>query len=265
MNHPDDLLVDHVNGSLEDHERAGVDTHLAGCARCREEVAMARAARAALTALPIEEMPAQVTQAILREATAEPTRSGPPAWYRWAGVAAAAAVVALIAVTLPTLGNGTPDTTIASEGTASTAGADQGVATPTLPPNGRLVLEVSDIPLTLDSVQKLAFTFRSASTAEDGQVEATPTSPAIAAYLGDLRSKPEGTEAALDCLHRAFEEALTAEPSQLIEATYEGKRVYVGVALSGPGAGLPPDTVNVWIAAKADCSVVDATFVKLGG
>ena len=51
MSHPDDLLADYVDGTLDERARADVDTHLLGCARCRDEVRLAATAKAALVEL----------------------------------------------------------------------------------------------------------------------------------------------------------------------------------------------------------------------
>jgi hypothetical protein len=57
MTHPEELLAEYVDGSLEHDERAVVDAHLEGCERCRHEVAAARRVRGALAALPEVELP----------------------------------------------------------------------------------------------------------------------------------------------------------------------------------------------------------------
>jgi Putative zinc-finger len=57
MTHPEELLAEYVDGSLEQDERAVVETHLEGCERCRAEVAGARRARSALAALAEVELP----------------------------------------------------------------------------------------------------------------------------------------------------------------------------------------------------------------
>jgi anti-sigma factor RsiW len=51
VSHPEDLLADYVGGTLDERERAAVDAHLPGCARCSAEVRQAEAARAALSEL----------------------------------------------------------------------------------------------------------------------------------------------------------------------------------------------------------------------
>ena len=55
--HPEELLAGYVDGTATSGERTEVDQHLAVCARCREEVALAGTAVAALRTLPELESP----------------------------------------------------------------------------------------------------------------------------------------------------------------------------------------------------------------
>ena len=57
MTHPEELLAEYVDGSLQQDERTAVDAHIAACERCRDEVASARRARTALSALPEADLP----------------------------------------------------------------------------------------------------------------------------------------------------------------------------------------------------------------
>ena len=52
MSHPLELLVALEDGTLSRPERAVLDAHLDGCARCREEARSATAGREAVRALP---------------------------------------------------------------------------------------------------------------------------------------------------------------------------------------------------------------------
>ena len=61
MSHPDDLLADYVDGTLDERARADVDTHLLGCERCRDEVRLAGTAKAALVELEDRPVPFGVT------------------------------------------------------------------------------------------------------------------------------------------------------------------------------------------------------------
>src|SRR5574342_1024598 len=95
--HPDALLAWFVNGTLEASERAAVEQHLRGCARCRDEVAFLGALREGVKALGGAEVPGELgRKRLLRELRAE--RRAPRAWWRPALAVAAAIIVAQGAV-----------------------------------------------------------------------------------------------------------------------------------------------------------------------
>ena len=50
--HPEELLAPYVDGTATPAERTAVEAHLGSCARCRDEVDLARSAHRALAALP---------------------------------------------------------------------------------------------------------------------------------------------------------------------------------------------------------------------
>ena len=56
MTHPEELLAGYVDGTLSAKERDAVESHVAECARCSREIALATSARSALRSLP--EVPA---------------------------------------------------------------------------------------------------------------------------------------------------------------------------------------------------------------
>lgn len=110
--HPLDALHDAIGGRLDDRGRAELDAHLATCESCRREFEILSRLQAQMgTALRLEEdeeMPADL-EARLRQSLDEedrrqatgaaglaPARSRSP--WRWAGWAAAAAVLALTIV-----------------------------------------------------------------------------------------------------------------------------------------------------------------------
>jgi len=129
MSHPDALLAEYVDGALAEGERAAVERHLASCERCRDEVALARAARAALASVPETPAPSDLGAAAIAEARrragSHPAAGAPPgrpAWYRWAGAAAGiAAALLVVALILPHVGNA-PATTAAGGGWGAARG-----------------------------------------------------------------------------------------------------------------------------------------------
>jgi anti-sigma factor RsiW len=96
--HPDELLAWFVNETLEPSERAVVEQHLRGCARCRDEVAFLSALRQGVKALAGAEKPGELGRMrLMRELRAE--RRAGRAWWRPA-LAAAAVVIVVQAVLL---------------------------------------------------------------------------------------------------------------------------------------------------------------------
>src|SRR5439155_20674722 len=74
--HPHELLADYVGGSLEAARHEEVEQHLASCAACREDVALARRARAALAALSELEVPDGVARRVVDAASRDGRRGG---------------------------------------------------------------------------------------------------------------------------------------------------------------------------------------------
>ena len=117
MSHPGPLLIDYVDGTLASKQESEVEAHLQTCRTCRDEVAQARAGRAAAINLSNPVPPAGLADAALAEAARRvgeatpqvrtlPTGAGrsKPTPSRWVAVAGVAAVAALLALVLPRLG-----------------------------------------------------------------------------------------------------------------------------------------------------------------
>jgi anti-sigma factor RsiW len=120
MTHPEDLLADYVDGTLDERQRAVVDAHRVGCSSCGEEVAMARRALSALASLEDEPVPFGVTGPVLAEAGRRLEGRRTVLWERlqWAfGAAAAAALVLVVALNLG--GGADPDQDAAREETTA--------------------------------------------------------------------------------------------------------------------------------------------------
>jgi anti-sigma factor RsiW len=134
MTHPEELLADYVDGTLEDEQRAVVDAHLPGCATCREELELARGALAALANLEDEPVPFGVTGPVLAEAGRRFERRRVVVYERlqWAaGLAAAAALVLVVALNI---GGGSDRDGTASLESTSAADAEAGARRPRAKP-----------------------------------------------------------------------------------------------------------------------------------
>ena len=251
MTHPLEQLAPYVDGSLTGPERLEVERHLASCAQCRSEVAVASEARAALRSMPEVEVPTDLgVPALEAMGTGEAHHPGPPRWVRAMPFVAAAAVVALLAVTLPRLGGGT----------AADSAADGPL--PTAPDTRDLRLEIVSTDFDADSLQAEAQTSaaRYADATSDPR-KAPPAASPAAATEGKTEGAARSAEA-LRCLRTAFE-GFPGDPVRLVEASFEGTPAYLAFVLEGPGADQPADQMTVWVAARDDCSIVSLTSVRL--
>jgi hypothetical protein len=128
-------------------------------------------------------------------------------------------------------------------------------------------LEVQDADYDTTLVQRLALSYRGGDGADPTAVAAgAPAAEMTDAGAVDLppagAADPEGTDDALECLRAAFP-TLSGGPIRLIAARFEGTPAYLGLFLTGPGAGQPPDTATVWVAARHDCSILSSTQASL--
>jgi len=250
MSHPEELLAGYADGNLDRHERAMVEAHLVGCDLCTGEIELARRAREALAALPEESVPVGVTGPVLAELYAgasedrEPApvppvvsrRGGFPAWVPKA-LAAAAAIVGLGffgAYLLPDVGGpseGPAAVSAAQEaGDGAPAGPDLKVSAPTL--------EEQNVDYDGASLSELA-----------REVADDPVGWGSRAGDGSGAS-------ALECVRQGSSLTESDHAVRLIEATYEGKGVYIGVFLESPTPGAPATKVVIWIVARDGCDLV---------
>ncbi len=260
MTHPLDQLAAFVDGTLDTAERAVVDEHLRSCARCRGEVEAAAAARAALRAMPEPVSPdlsARFTPEQLERLAAPGSSAGTP-WSKIVPALAAAAVVALVALVVPRLGTGSDDAGVAADGVAE-AGSDQTNA----PPRLELLDEDLDELALQEEAAALAVSYAQAVApdagvdAGQGAVGAEATAPDQARTAGPAR-----TAQAVSCLEQAF----PGFPGRIVrvqEATFEGTPAFIAYVLESPGADAPPDSLSVWVADAADCSILSFTSARI--
>lgn len=254
MTHPEELLAGYVDGTLPTDERAVVDAHLAGCARCQREVVLAASARSALGSLPEVPAPSGVATRALEEARGARQRqaAGTPRWYRIAGVAAAAAAALLVvAVALPHIGKSTSPVADAGRTNTKVGGGAAGASA--LSAN---VIEIQQV--NYDDVSLSAL---SASYAGDAAAVSTPT-PGTAESTAVVTGTPAQTAKALACIVRSAPSE-TGQPTRLISARFQGTPAYLEVFLEGPGADQPPDSVVVWVFATKDCAILSFSQARL--
>lgn len=228
----DELLTAALDGTLSAVEREAVDAHLEVCAQCRGDLEHARGAREALRSLPDEIRPPIDVAAAVRAAldgagASAEAPSGPPRWYRAAGLVAAAAAIVLGVMILPRVtGSEQQDRTnmTAEAGAAADATAPAAAGSGPAATKAALPLEPSATDYDEARLRGLLEHLTSATSA---------TMDAAA----PLAAPAQG---ALDCLRRAaggstLEDAV---PVRLIDATFQGTPATIGVFSVPDGTGL---------------------------
>ena len=258
MSHPDALLAEYVDGALAEGERAAGERHLGSCERCRDEVALARAARATLASVPETPAPSDLGAAAVAEARrragSDPGAGAPagrPAWYRWAGAASGiAAALLVVALVLPHIGNAPATTAAAGDAVAPRAAASPATS-----------VESQNVNYDLAGVESLATSSRGQEGAFFGSNDQATQVPVAASITPEKRISFAD---AVTCLDRAFtdptgQQAPEGQLVHVIQARYRGVPAVLGVYLLSPGAGQPADIVRVLVASSRDCSILTST------
>jgi predicted anti-sigma-YlaC factor YlaD len=263
MNHPGDLLVDLVDGTLSADDRALVEAHLETCATCRSEVALATQARAALDTLAPVEPPASLADAAIAEAVGMRPAADLDAARaarrrgRWLGIAAAAAVVALIAVAAPKLGS-------SPSGVQAESAAGAGAAVSYPPASG---VDVVGANLSPEQLAVVAAALGGISTPVAAPAEGSGTSTAAATTpmpALDARAElPERLPAATACLDQAFDHSTPGVLTRVLLARFDGTPAYFGLYAVGPGAGLAPTRLQLLAASVDGCSPLGSAYALL--
>ena len=260
MSHPEDLLADYVDGTLAERERAVVDTHLEGCARCSAEIRQAETAKTALSELEDVPVPFGVTGPVLAEAGRRFERRRGVAWERFQWAAGLAAAAALIVVVALNVGGGdaqdaaTPAATGASGGTGAAAGAEAAA------PGG---IHFAGIEAQLNVDYDDAGIQAVAAEAADAVVAAEETKAPQVAFASAVQDSKERTSLAKDCVQQSGIQGPQDVLIRLIEAGFEGTPAYIAVFSEGPGAGQAPDHIVVFVVAKDDCRILSTASQRI--
>jgi hypothetical protein len=234
--HPDELLAGFVEDTLPAEERATVERHVAGCARCAEEVSLAAEARSALRALPLLDSPGLTVQD-LRVVTpiTKARRWDRVAWG--AGIAAAAALVVVFALT--SLHPSHTTSGVASAPAVGKANGPSHEALPGIVSNG--------MNYDAQSLSSLA----SRLAAGSGRLAADAQAPNPGVAFGPIQ------EAIVSCLQQGAGLDASAAPTYLEVATYQGASVYVGAFVTQPPAGSgSPSHLLLVVATQQGCQPV---------
>ena len=254
MTHPEDLLSDYVDGTLDEAQRAVVDAHLHGCAQCREEIVLTREAVTALGSLEEVPVPFGVTGPVLAEAGRRFERRRKVAWERlqWsAGLAAAGALILIVVLNLG--GDEERPAIVAAPGAtgATAAGeAEAGADAERFAAGFQGLERQRGVNYDEEGIRAVA---RDTATALKDQSAAAEAQPPV------LETDAELTFAAPDraiaCLVRSGAPVRDERDTllRLIEAEFDGTPAYIASFLEGPGADQPPHKILIWVAAVDDC------------
>jgi len=266
--HPDHLLAELVDGELTPASRAEVESHLAACERCREELALAREAAVRLSGLDDLEPPAGIPLAVRRELRATPRRT-----WRGVGMAAAAAgLIAAGAITVSVIGRGGPQDTLGGGGQtgepAAPAPAQEGgdafeaqdaqaggriALTPTYRETGR--------EYDQDSLARLGRRFRD----EAAVMLDLGFPPTATAFLQDfdLADLAPDARRAYRCVIEEVPPSQPVAPVAVEGASFEGTPAYVAAFLQGPTPDSPYDRVVIWVVEREGCSLLSLASQQL--
>jgi hypothetical protein len=260
VSHPKDLLADYVDGTLDERERAAVDAHLLGCARCGAEIRQADAARAALSELENVPVPFGVTGPVLAEAGRRFERRQGVAWgrFQWAaGLATAAALVVVVALNVggeDAQNAAAPERATAVGGTGAADGGE--AAIPGAIPFAALERQ-TDVNYDEAGIRAMANEAAGAVLAAE---DAGGTQTAFASAVQDSK---ERTGLARDCVDRSGVGGPNDVLIRLIEARFEGTPAFIGVFSEGPSAGQAPDHIVVFVVATDDCRILSTASQRI--
>ena len=256
MSHPEDLLADYVDGTLDERSRAAVDAHLPGCARCSAEVRQAGAARAALSELEDVPVPFGVTGPVLAEAGRRFERRPGVVLgrFQWAaGLAAAAAVVVVVALNVggeDARNAAAPERTAAAAGGTGAAGAEAAAPGVILFAGLERQTGVNYDDAGIDAV---------ASEAAGAVLAAEDAHGTQTAFASTVPDSMERTSLAKDCIDQSGVRGSNDVLIRLIEARFEGTPAFIGVFSEGQ----TPDHIVVFVVAKDDCRILSTASQRI--
>jgi anti-sigma factor RsiW len=261
MTHPDDLLADYVDGTLDERRRADVDAHMRGCARCRDEVRLAVGAKASLAELQDVPVPFGVTGPVVVEAGKRFEQHGKARdRFRWAAGLAAAAALVLVFPLNPGRGdeqNAAQPAAGGATGAASSAAQAGGAADKAVPFRG--VERQPNVSYDEEGIRAVAIDARDAlSAAETSEPQAALAAPSASARF----------EAAIGAKRCVQQSGLPTDSPRdvlirMIQAKFEGTPAYIAVFAESPGAGQPPDHVVVWVVSSSDCRILSTASQRV--
>jgi len=238
MSHPDELLAAYLDGAASTTEREAVESHLARCSACRQDLDFARSGREALRSLPELDspglartaLPALITSAMEDEAPVpierqRARRRSGAVLERVAWGVGVAAVLALLVGIVANL-NGSR----AKQAVLPRAASSEPSSFAAIPPGTPTVVQ-SNVDYTEESLAALA---REIGASTDSKALSAPEvtrSPAPTPALDTNRDLLDPARA-LACLQQATGLGPEAYPTYLELASYNETPAYIGAFYS---------------------------------
>lgn len=258
--HPDDLLAEYAEGTLDPDESSRVEAHLAACERCGREVLLAKRGLEALAGLPELEAPAGLGLAVRRQARARP--GGSRAWRVVAPVAAAAVLIAGGIVVVGSLSGEDAGGPTATSGDAGAEGApaapqeDTGEGAEAA--DGQR-LTTADLPrysetsenYTQAGLVTLARSLRDEARTELGRGLAPSATSFFVAF--DPSALPTRLRDTYRCVVADVPPDQLIVPFTIEAASFEDEPAYVASFLQGPAPDQPYDRLVIWVVGREDC------------
>jgi hypothetical protein len=259
--HPEELLAEYLDGTLEPDDRARVESHMAGCVSCREAVSLAGSARHALGMLPELDVPAGTTWPVVQRAGQRrrwlPALPPRVAWAA-AGVAAVAAAVigAFILVGGPRQFGGQDAGAPAED--AERLQAERGLADGEPAAQGTITsyptFHRSDEDYDGTSLASLArdLTTEARTHLEEGSFIEPPAR--FYARATNLATA-DRTRQALSCVAEAVSPNRSLAPFVIVAARFEGEPAYIGAFLQADRPDQPYRQLALYVVSQDGCAL----------
>jgi hypothetical protein len=257
--HPEELLAEFVDGTLGPEDRARVESHVATCVSCREEITLAGSARQALGTLAELGVPAGTTWPVVQRAGQRrrwlPALSPRVAWAAGGAAAVAAAVIGGFVLTgglqrpagdsaAAPAGRGAPEVSEAQDETAGRL--SEGDRTyPTFRRSDREFDGASLPSLTQD------LTAEANTALEHGFLEPPAryyTQTAVANLSGQTRR-------ALSCVAGAISPDRSLAPFTIVAARFEGDPAYIAAFLQADAPDQPYKELALYVVSRDGCAL----------
>lgn len=259
--HPEELLAEYEDGTLGADDRATVETHLASCSACADEVSMAKRARMTLSDLPDVPVPLGLDQRILRQTERQSRWESPFAWRAARVAAVAAAVVGVGTAIFLGSNRGSDELAPTAGGQRLEEQAEDAAGGEALAPATESLdaayprYSDSGRNYTSTTLARAVRGFADEATAALDQGFARTAREFYGNAELSLRIRDQAAKA-VECVNTGVPPDRTVVPFVVEAARFDGKPAYLVVYLRGDDADTPYDRVQVIVVDRENCTVL---------